>query len=204
MVRKWLILMAASAVAAFGIAKAGPQDFGPQDLEKPEVYARAEDQERARLLLKPCTEADVGHGCYRFDNRALREMPCAYHIAAGVIGSLPTDQCFKMEKPRRYKGIWIDEFEGQAFIPEGTAAPEWPVTDPSSPGWREQLERARAATIWLNVARVKLRHSADEGGRKMFIDFIGRKTMYPGWYGHMGMSGSEIIVDRVISLKRLK
>lgn len=193
--RKRLILMAAGAMAGFGIAKAGAQD-----LPKPEVFVRAEDQERARLFGKPCAEADIGRGCYRFNGRLLREIPCAYHVDAETMGSLPTDQCYKMEAPRRYRGIWIDEFEGQAFIPEGTTAPEWPRADPASPGWREQFDRAQAATIWLDVERAKLGHHRN-GGRKMFIDFMGRKTMYPGQYGHMGLSGHEIIVDRVISLK---
>jgi hypothetical protein len=203
---KRLILMAACAMVGSGIVKAGQQD-----LPNPEVYVRAEDQERERLLSKPCTEADIGRGCYRFGDSARREFPCTYQFdvkSRGAVlhamGSLPTDQCYKMEKPRRYRGIWIDEFEGQHFIPEGTTAPRWPRTDPNSAGWREQAERARAATIWLDVEPVKLRHGYSNGGRQKFIDFVGRKTLYPGHYGHVGMSGSEIIVDRVISLKELK
>ena len=203
---KRLILMAACAMVGSGIVKAGQQD-----LPNPEVYVHAEDQERERLLSKPCTEADIGRGCYRFGDSARREFPCTYQFdvkSRGAVlhamGSLPTDQCYKMEKPRRYRGIWIDEFEGQHFIPEGTTAPRWPRTDPNSAGWREQAERARAATIWLDVEPVKLRHGYSNGGRQKFIDFVGRKTLYPGHYGHVGMSGSEIIVDRVISLKELK
>lgn len=198
MPRERLILAMAFAMIASGVAQAGPLG-----LPKPAVYVRAEDQERARLLSKPCKEADVGHGCYRFGNHAVREMPCTYHISTEAIGGLATDQCYKMEKPRRFRGIWIDEFEGQAFIPEGTKAPEWPRIYSRSPGWRKQLDRAQAATIWLDVERVKLGHDFS-GGRKMLIDFIGRKTAYQGSYGHMGMSGNEIIVDRVISLKKVK
>ena len=165
------------------------------------VFARAEDQARARLLGKPCTEADVGHGCYRYDGRLVREAPCLYHIDAETMGSLPTDTCYKMEAPRRYRGIWVDEFEGQSFVPEGTKAPEWPRGNRSSPEWIKQVDRAIAATIWLDVERAKVGHKWQQGGRKVFIEFVGRKTRYPGNYGHMGMSGQEIIVDRVISLR---
>jgi len=56
----------------------------------------------------------------------------------------------------------------------------------------------------LDVERAGLEHNTDKGARRMRIEFIGRKTLYPGYYGHMGMSGSEIIVDRVISLKEME
>lgn len=166
---------------------------------KPEVFARAEDRERARLLGEPCAEADEGHACYRFGGRLIREAPCAYHVEPGVIGSLPTDQCYKMDAPRRYRGIWIDAFEGQQFISEGTTAPEWPRGNPTSLEWREQADRAIAATIWLDVRRARLDHKWQQGGRRVFLEFVGRKTLYPGNYGHMGMAGQEIIVDYVIS-----
>ena len=185
------------AMVGFGAANAGPLD-----MPKPEIFIRAEDQERARLLSKPCEKADVGRGCYSFNGVEWREAPCTYHIGEGSIGSLPTDQCYRMEEPRRYRGVWIDAFEGQQFIPEGTRPPAWPRVYSNSPGWREQADRAQAAAIWLDVDRVKLRHDSSNGSRKMLIDFIGRKTMFPGSYGHLGMSGNEIIVDRVISIKK--
>jgi len=196
MVRWQLASILASVTLDVGTAQAGPLD--PPD---PQVFARAEDQERARLLLKPCTEADVGRGCYRYDGRALREAPCSYRIDASTIGSLPTEQCYKMEKARRYRGVWIDVFEGQRFIPEGTKPPEWPKTDPKSPGWKEQFERARLATIWIDTSRVKLDRTSRRDGARRLIEFVGRKTMFPGAYGHFGMSGQKIIVDRVISLR---
>lgn len=189
-------LMLVLACTAVGIAT---EAFGQFVSPKPEVFARVEDQERARLLGKPCTQADEGHACYRYDGRLIRESPCSYHIEAGVIRSLPTDQCYKMDAPRRYRGVWIDEFEGQQFAPEGIRVPEWPRGDPKSPKWRQQADQAIAATIWLDVQHTKLGHKWQQGGRRVFIEFIGRKTMYPGNYGHMGMSGQEIIVDRLIS-----
>ncbi|ATY32246.1 hypothetical protein CVN68_09875 [Sphingomonas psychrotolerans] len=115
---------------------------------------------------------------------------------------MATDQCYKMQEPRRYRGIWINDFEGQEFIPEGTTAAEWPGGDAKSPGWREGFERVRAAKIWLDVSRVKPGRGSEYDGREMLIEFIGRKTLYPGHHGHLGMSGHEIIVDRVILLKK--
>ncbi|MDP1025962.1 hypothetical protein Q5H91_01945 [Sphingomonas sp. KR1UV-12] len=171
-------------------------------MPKPDAFARAEDQQRARLLTTTCADTDVGRGCYRDNKRLIREIPCTYQIETNVIGSLPTDQCYKMEAPRRYRGVWIDEFEGQRFIPEGTRPPEWPRTDPKSPGWRERFEQARLATIWLDASRINLDQKPRQRGAKWFIEFVGRKTMYPGAYGHLGMSGHEVIVDRMISLRK--
>lgn len=143
-----LTLAVALVVGSYGSAVAGP--LGPP---RPETFVHAEDQERARLRNNPCTEADADHGCYRYNDQLFREAPCAYHIVTGIIGFLPVDQWYRMDKPRRYVGVWIDAFEGQQFIPKGTTPPEWPRTEPRSPGWREQADRAIAAAIWLDVGR---------------------------------------------------
>ena len=177
---------------------------GYLDRPKPEVYLRTEDQERARLLTAPCTEADVGLGCDRYGSVVGRKSPCAYRVGRNVLASLPTDQCFKMEKPQRYRGVYVDAFEGQEFIPEGTTEVEFPISDPDRDAWKAKFERAHAAAIWLDVSRVSVPHDPNGRSRKMLIEFVGRKTMYSGSYGHMGMSGNEIIVDRVISVRPLK
>lgn len=106
-----------------------------------------------------------------------------------------------MSPPRRYRGVWIDEFEGQQFIPEGQPAPEWPSTEAGTPGWGETFERARAATIWLSVDRAGIGHDFKNGPRRMRVEFVGRETLYPGAYGHMGMSDKEIVVDTMVSLE---
>lgn len=182
-------------VAAAGISTDAPGQFATPPAK---VFARPEDQRRARLLGVPCAQSDEGHACYRFDGRLVRKGPCTYVIEAGVIGSLPTDKCYKMKSPRRYRGVWVDDFEGQQFIPQGTTAPQWPRGDTKSSQWRKQADAAIAATIWLDVERTTLRHEWQQGGRRLFVEFVGRETKYPGHYGHMGMSGREIIVDHLI------
>lgn len=191
-------LTAVFALVTIGISFPAIGQFASPN---PEVFADAEDQQRARQLDQRCIEADEGRGCYRYDGRLIREAPCAYPIEFGVIAFKPTDQCYKMEAPRSYRGVWVDEFEGQAFIPEGAKTPEWPRGNPKSPEWKKEADRAIAATIWLDVERVNLSGEGRRDGRKFLIEFVGRKTMYSGHYGHMGMAGQEIIVDRVISLR---
>lgn len=129
------------ALSALGALSAGTPQAGSFDPPDPEIFARPQDRDCARLLMTPCTEADVGHGCYRYDGRISRETPCIHQVDPDTIGSLPTDQCYKMEAARRYRGVWVDEFEGQRFVPEGARPPPWPRDDPKSHGWREEFER---------------------------------------------------------------
>jgi hypothetical protein len=185
-------------VVAFATLGIGAVQAGPFDLPDPAMFVRPEDQKRARLLRTPCREADVGHGCNRINGRVSRALPCEYQIDSSTFGSLPDDQCVKMGGPRRYRGVWVDEFEGQQFIPAGTTPPHWPHSDPRSPEWREQSELIRRASIWFDTERLNLNRKSHQFGKRWLIEFIGRKTKYAGSYGHMGMSGQEIVADRLI------
>lgn len=176
---------------------------GVHDRPNPEVYVRKADGELARLFDKPCSEADVGKGCRRSSNRVRRISPCSDYRDGFAIHRR-TDQCYKLEKPRRFRGVWIDEFEGQQFILQETNPPEWPRFDRNTPGWAQQIEKAQAARIWLDNSRVNLAPFRSGRSAKVLIEFVGRKTKYAGRYGHMGMSGNEIVVDRVISLKSIE
>lgn len=187
--------------ATFATLGSSAAQKDPIDLLKPEMFVRSEDQERARHIGKPCAAADVGRGCHRYNDALWRDTPCSYLIDADTIGSLPTDQCFKMEEARRFRGVWINDFEGQAFIPEGTKPPEWPADNLDKTQWRKQFDVARAQAIWLDMSRVEASAGLRTKARKVLVEFIGRKTAYPGFYGHMGMSGHEIIVDQLISAK---
>ncbi len=90
---------------------------------------------------------------------------------------------------------------GQTFIPEASEEIPWPQATAHKPGVQKQLERAGAASIWIDVSRVGLEDRFQLEGQKVLIEFIGRKTQYPGNYGHMGVSANLIIVDQLISAK---
>ncbi|HEY0115711.1 MAG TPA: hypothetical protein VGB54_08320 [Allosphingosinicella sp.] len=107
-------------------------------------------------------------------------------------GSLPTDQCFRMTEPQRMKGVWIDQFEGSRFLPGGTELTQARFDEPQ---------------IWLDpeTKRVPGLFNPDPDAeiRVLEVDFVGRKTLFPGQYGHMGVSQHEVIVDRLISAREL-
>ncbi len=95
---------------------------------------------------------------------------------------LPTDQCVQMEPARVWRGQWISQYEHTVFCPEQAGQKECPVPN----------ERT-----WLSGA------IGGEIGHRYFVSFVGRRTKYPGGYGHFGLYDSEIIVDRMISLEKL-
>ena len=113
-----------------------------------------------------------------------RPSPCVREKTAewGTYGTdVPTDQCVKMLPTKRWRGIWRNEFEGQLFC-----------ADPCDP---------KADLVWI-TDRTGNRQRQKEGIYR--IEFEGRRTMYRGSYGHFGLADHEIIVDRMISVRRLK
>jgi hypothetical protein len=116
-----------------------------------------------------------------------RPYPCSlekFDQGIDIIESLPTDRCVKMSAPNRWQGIWLDEFEGSRFCPKPAR-----ICAFNTVGDR----------IWLDIGKRKARL-----GGVYVVDFVGRKTLFKGPYGHMGLSDHEIIVDRVISIRTIK
>jgi len=138
----------------------------------PEVYLRAVDRDRARLLrdgyvaLPPCefVVTELGGDAY---------------------ASLPTDQCYKMTEPERMRGFWNDEFEASQFC----TAPEkcfYPNSE-----------------TWLEFADPKMQRR-EPTGTLYAVEFIGRRPLYSGSFGHFGMFTNDVIVDRMISMKEIQ
>jgi hypothetical protein len=110
----------------------------------------------------------------------------------GGIEAMPSevDKCVKMEPPKRWIGLWENGFESSRFCP----APA-----------RECDGNTAGEYIWLSESSsVQLPAYNGEDRPPLYaVEFIGRKTAYPGPAGHMGMAEQEIIVDRLISMKRV-
>ena len=125
--------------------------------------------------------------------RLIREEPglteaCKAKLRRRGLAALPneTDQCFQMRKPQRWRGLWRAEFEGSQFCPEPAT-----ICDPMT----------KEPKIWLDgfedVAR-------EMNGKLYRVEFVGRRTLHAGPFGHMGGSEHEIIVDRPISIEEVK
>ncbi len=118
---------------------------------------------------------------------------CLEKLKYGGVQALPkgTDQCFEMTSSQRWRGLWRDSFEGSVFCP--------------SPA--KECSNIRPDQIWLSYSE-KLRHAKTKpiegAGGLYLVEFIGRKTLKRGHYGHMGLFDNEIIVDRLISVRELE
>ena len=146
---------------------------------------------------------------YRHPDDALKSIPVANlfglypctvrrdYDGIAVLENIRTDQCFKMLPQKQYRGIWLDQFESSMFF-EGelsVAVVEAKIRrDP-------RMRKLRREWLSWNEQQFKTQSSAPPQNRYFLIDFIGRRTAYPGQYGHLGMSRSEIIVDRMLSLR---
>ena len=102
------------------------------------------------------------------------------------------EQCFELAPARRWRGLWRDDFEGSRFCPEPVDECDYKTSGDII--WLSSSERLKAA---------RALPQRGEGG--LFeVEFVGRLTAQRGYYGHFGMSDYEIVVDRLISIRRLR
>ena len=126
----------------------------------------------------------------RADNPGMKDA-CLQKARRGGIEAMPAEleQCFGMTPMRRWRGLWRNDFEGSRFCP-----PPAQECSYDTPGDR----------VWLSVW-AKLPEDIRQGrfGDLYAVDFVGRRTVHSGRYGHMGMSDHEMVVDRLISIERV-
>jgi len=116
-------------------------------------------------------------------------LPCTYEkteLGTRVIASLPTDQCYKMTKPERVRGYWSDQFEGSQFCDAPTRA----------------CFNSEKNSTWLEFVDPKMERR-EPTGALYAVELIGRRPLHSGTFGHFGMFQNDIVVDRMISMKRL-
>jgi len=122
---------------------------------------------------------------------------CLEKMRWGGFEAMPEelDQCFRLTEPRRWKGVLHYDLEESRFCADA-------VEQCPPPANREGL-------TWLSFSsKVKLpemllTRPSDPLRRDFEIEFIGRRTLYPGHYGHMGTWPNEIMVDRLISVREV-
>jgi hypothetical protein len=145
-----------------------------QELIRPESYLKPEDQAKAA----------------RIRNGYSGPMPCEYETmerGVAVITGPPVDRCFKMTKPQHWQGLWRNNFESSQFC----VVPLERCPDDDPKGF-----------VWLNFQAPLPGVRDTPPGGVYAVDFVGRKTAYPGTYD--GGAPEEIVVDRLISVKLVK
>jgi hypothetical protein len=110
--------------------------------------------------------------------------PCTHltrEDGVDVYESTKPQDCYRFSAARRMRGVWIDEFEGSEFFEGATS--------------RSAVSLKNNDQTWLELENHR------PTGRAYFMDFIGRKTLVPGHYGHMGGSRNLVLINRVISVR---
>jgi len=101
-------------------------------------------------------------------------------------------RCYDYLAPRAYQGIYVDEFEGQRFVPDG-----WPAGQPAPSIWVDFDARSDVSAAPLLAQQFTAAY--DGHNRNWRVRIIGRETARPGRYGHMGGSNRAMLIDRIVS-----
>ena len=98
------------------------------------------------------------------------------------------DGCFEMLPAKRWGGVWNTGWEWSNFCQ--SPARDCPVY--GEPGVMT-MEFAPGAY-----------NGPDISSGLYAIEFVGRRTAKPGGYGHLGQYSHAIVVDRIVSLKKIE
>lgn len=114
---------------------------------------------------------------------------CIARIRVNGVNAFPnrTEDCFEMTPRQRWTGLWRAAFEGSQFCADEAGVP----------AKKCEYDEGRAA-IWFEPGRD---YAPD--GTLYRVEFVGRRTVHPGVFGHMGVFQHEMIVDRMIAMKRV-
>jgi hypothetical protein len=121
-----------------------------------------------------------------------QDQDAARRLRAGLDAPIPCedlapmsdDKCYRFGEPQHWQGTWDLAMESSTFCPAQLNCPAKPDDAP-----------------WLEFSGVRPAEAKFPPGGVFAIEFIGRRNLLPGTFGHFGMAKSELIVDRLISIK---
>ncbi|MCB2077103.1 MAG: hypothetical protein KDE55_05315 [Novosphingobium sp.] len=123
---------------------------------------------------------------------------CIDKVRAGGLMAYPVgvENCFEMDVPREWSGLWRNDFEGSLFCPV-----------PETRCRFDEDYDSKNATIWLQVPR------AGEWREKMMslkygglyeITFRGRRTLNRGNFPGGGVFDHEMVIDEIMRLEEVE
>ena len=144
-----------------------------------------------RLYDGPLTQGEVERMQRELRLQGLTDVCVARLRARGiaVLDAVPLHDCFVSTPPQRWTGLWRNDFEGSRFCPS-------PATECNG--------ETRGDEIWLNVPTGRPAGVEEGSGGLYAVDFIGRRTLRPGPFGHLGMSAHEATVERMMSIREIE
>lgn len=131
-------------------------------------------------------EAEIGE--IRASHPGIKEA-CLDGIRAGKFGAfewMDNADCFEMLRPQRWSGLWNSGWEWTNFCPE--PAKDCPIS-------------SERGDIWLTFAKGAF-HGPEVSDGVYRIDFVGRRTKVPGYFGHQAQYDHLMVVDRMVSMSK--
>jgi len=115
---------------------------------------------------------------------------CLKRIRAGELGAfewIDNPDCFDMLPQQRWSGLWNSGWEWTSFCPE--PAKECPIA-------------SEQGDVWLTFGNNAYRGPELADGLYR-IEFVGRRTKVPGYFGHLDQYDHLMVVDRVIWIEHV-
>jgi hypothetical protein len=106
----------------------------------------------------------------------------------GLTGWIDNPACFQMLPDQRWSGLWDAGWEWTNFCP-----------DPA----KQCGSSSEHGDIWLTFAKGADR-GPDLADGVYRIVFVGRRTKVSGYFGHLDQYDHLMVVDRVISLEKIR
>ena len=116
--------------------------------------------------------------------------PC-FRTINGRSARLADAACYSFTNAERMRGVSISGFETRSFYPGRSTLPQG---GERSGFWMELDPRLLPTDV----------RSRCREGCALRLDFIGRRTAVQDAYGHMGMAGHIVLVDRVLEATLLE
>lgn len=136
--------------------------------------------------------------------RLVRVPPCAREVGEGsrkYLAYRGDRICVDLDMPRVYEGIWIDEFEGQAFAEGANSRADLKLKPAMRRPWFNTYEALKPFTK-------PVRNGGPYNGRLYKVRFVGRQAVNMNreplrGYGHFNMWPGLIVLDEVLSIEPL-
>ena len=69
---------------------------------------------------------------------------------------------------------------------------------------RQVILRGSGPLIWLKFASEFPAEARDMPSGVYAVNFTGRRSLFQGSYGHLGMYDEEVVVDHMISIRKIE
>ena len=112
-------------------------------------------------------------------------------VANRCKGMIDDAKCFPFSSPKRMRGIQLGGFEQSKFFPDATRA--------TATMWNDYSIWIRSSTNFTSDVP-QIDH---KNGGAFLIEFVGRRSLCPYGYGHLNAYKNEILIDHLISSKRV-